>query len=293
MTALEVLPPTSFVGAVEAVPQIVELVERLRSAGVTYDVEGDLYLSVAAWERFGEIGQLDRATMVQLSGANGGDPDRPGKKDPLDPLLWRAHRDGEPAWDAPWGAGRPGWHVECSAIAQSTLGDTIDLHGGGTDLVFPHHEMSATTSSLATGAWPFARCWLHTAMVALHGEKMSKSKGNLVFVRHLRLEHEPAAVRLALLGHHYRTPWEWFHDDVLRADERLAQWRAAVSLAAGPPALDLLAGVRRDLADDLDAPAALRTVDRWASAAVRVGGPDPDAPGLVRQLALDLLGVRL
>jgi len=293
MAALQILPPTHFVGAVEAVPQIVDLVGRLRDLGVTYDVEGDTYLSVGAWERFGEIGHLSREEMVTLSGRNGGDPDRPGKKDPLDPVLWLAERPGEPSWPAPWGAGRPGWHVECSAIAQSTLGEVIDLHGGGTDLVFPHHEMSATTSCLATGTWPFARTWLHQAMVGLHGEKMSKSKGNLVFVRHLRLEHDPMALRLALLAHHYRQPWEWFHDDVLRADRRLTRWRSAVDLPAAAPAGDVLDGVRRHLADDLDSPGALAVVDRWVDEAIRVGGPDPTAPALVRDLVGSLLGVRL
>ncbi len=293
MAALEILPPTHFVGAVEAIPQIVDLVGRLRDGGATYDLDGDVYLSIAAWERFGELGHLDRETMITLSGVNGGDPDRSGKKDPLDPLLWRAERPDEPSWAAPWGRGRPGWHVECSAIAQSTLGDTIDLHGGGTDLIFPHHEMSATTSGLATGRWPFARTWLHQAMVSLHGEKMSKSKGNLVFVRHLRLEHPPAAVRLALLAHHYRTPWEWFHDDILRADARLTLWRAATALPGGPPAADVVDGVRRHVADDLDAPSALAVVDRWAKDAVRLGGPDPAAPAQVRSLVLSLLGVRL
>ena len=293
MTALEVLPPTHFVGAVEAVPQIVDLVSSLRDRGVTYDVDGDTYLSVSAWERFGEIGHLDRETMVQLSRANGGDPDRPGKKDPLDPLLWLAARPGEPSWPSPWGAGRPGWHVECSAIAQTTLGATVDLHGGGTDLVFPHHEMSATTSSLATGEWPFARTWVHVGMVGLHGEKMSKSKGNLVFVRHLRLEHDPAAVRLALLGHHYREPWEWFHDDVRRADERLAQWREAVALETAQHVGDLVDDVRKCLADDIDAPGALVAIDRWVDRAMRVGGRDEDAPAVVRRCVLSLLGVRL
>ncbi|HVE98210.1 MAG TPA: cysteine--1-D-myo-inosityl 2-amino-2-deoxy-alpha-D-glucopyranoside ligase [Mycobacteriales bacterium] len=293
MTALHVLPPTHFVGAVEAVPEIVDLVGALRSAGVTYDVEGDTYLSVGAYQRFGEIGQFDRDVMIELSRTNGGDPDRVDKKDPLDPLLWLAARPGEPSWEAPWGAGRPGWHVECSAIARTTLGDTIDLHGGGTDLVFPHHEMSATTSCLASGTWPFARTWLHVAMVGLHGEKMSKSKGNLVFVRHLRLEHEPVAVRLALLAHHYREPWEWFHDDVLGADERVVRWRRATELAAGPPLGDLVDDVRRRIADDLDAPGALAAVDRWVGEALRVGGRDAAAPAEVRRVVDALLGVRL
>src|SRR3712207_4613936 len=165
--------------------------------------------------------------MVALSAERGGDPHRPGKRDPLDPVLWLRERPGEPAWHAPWGRGRPGWHVECSAIARATLGETMDLHGGGTDLVFPHHEMSSAEASAALGVWPFVRHWTHNAMVGLNGEKMSKSKGNLVFVRHLRLDHPGPAIRLALLNHHYRTPWEWTHADIVAADERLERWRAA------------------------------------------------------------------
>ncbi len=292
MAALRILPPTHYVGAVEAMPQIVEMIGRLRSVGATYDLEGDTYFSVATAPRFGSVGGLAVAEMVALSRERGGDPDRPGKKDPLDPVLWLAERPGEPAWYAPWGRGRPGWHVECAAIAAATLGTSMDLHGGGTDLIFPHHELSSAEAAAALEVWPFVRHWTHVGMVGLHGEKMSKSKGNLVFVRHLRLDHDPAAVRLALLGHHYREPWEWFHHDVLRADERLAAWRAAVALPAGPPADDVLAGVRRHLADDLDTPGALEAVDRWVHLS-RTGGDDPDAPRLVRDIADALLGVVL
>jgi L-cysteine:1D-myo-inositol 2-amino-2-deoxy-alpha-D-glucopyranoside ligase len=293
MAALNVLPPTHLVGAVEAMPEIVEMIGLLRDNGATYDLDGDTYFSVAAAPRFGSVGNLPVDAMLALAAERGGDPDRPGKKDPLDPVLWLHERDGEPAWDAPWGRGRPGWHVECSAIARSRLGDVMDLHGGGTDLVFPHHEMSAAEASAALGVWPFVRHWTHTGMVALHGEKMSKSKGNLVFVRHLRLDHSPVAIRLALLNHHYREPWEWTHDDVLRAEERLARWVAAVALPAGPDARGVVDEVRRRLADDLDAPGALAAVDRWVDAALRNGGPDPSAPGLVRDAADALLGVLL
>jgi L-cysteine:1D-myo-inositol 2-amino-2-deoxy-alpha-D-glucopyranoside ligase len=293
MAALNVLPPRDFVGAVEAVPLIVELVSRLRAAGVTYDLDGDVYLSVGAWSRFGEVGGLDRATMEQRFGENGGDPRRPGKKDPLDPVLWVAERPNEPSWEAPWGRGRPGWHVECAAIAMSRFGPTMDVHGGGTDLVFPHHEMCAATAGLTSGVWPFARTWVHTAMVGLHGEKMSKSRGNLVFVRHLRLAHEPAAIRLALLAHHYRTPWEWTDADIGAGEERLAAWRSAVTRSAGQPADEVVDLVRRHLADDLDAPRALAVVDRWAAETNRVGGRDDAAPGQVAHLVDTLLGVRL
>jgi L-cysteine:1D-myo-inositol 2-amino-2-deoxy-alpha-D-glucopyranoside ligase len=293
MAALNVLPPTHLVGAVEAMPEIVAMIGLLRDNGATYDLDGDTYFSVAAAPRFGSVANLTVAEMRALAAERGGDPDRPGKKDPLDPVLWLRERDGEPAWDAPWGRGRPGWHVECSAIARSRLGDTMDLHGGGTDLVFPHHEMSSAEACAALGVWPFVRHWTHTGMVGLHGEKMSKSKGNLVFVRHLRLDHAPDAIRLALLDHHYREPWEWTHEDVLRAEERLERWRAAVALPAGPDARGVVDDVRRRLADDLDAPGALAAIDRWVEAASRGDGRDATAPGTVRTLADALLGVLL
>ena len=293
MAALGVLPPTHFVGAVEAMPMIVEMIGLLRENGATYDLDGDTYFSIAAAPRFGSVGNLPVEEMLRLSAERGGDPQRPGKKDPLDPVLWLRERPGEPAWHAPWGRGRPGWHVECSAIARATLGETMDLHGGGTDLVFPHHEMSAAEASCALGVWPFVRHWTHVGMVGLNGDKMSKSKGNLVFVRHLRLDHDPMAVRLALLGHHYRAPWEWFHRDIVAADERLERWRAAAGAAAGPDARPVLDGVRRHLADDLDAPGALAAVDRWVDETLRVGGRDDTAPALVADVAEALLGVVL
>ncbi|HEU0130740.1 MAG TPA: cysteine--1-D-myo-inosityl 2-amino-2-deoxy-alpha-D-glucopyranoside ligase [Mycobacteriales bacterium] len=293
MAALEVLPPTHFVGAVEAMPTIVEMIGLLRANGATYDLDGDTYFAVSSAPRFGTVGNLSYDEMVALSAERGGDPHRPGKKDPLDPVLWLRERPGEPSWHAPWGRGRPGWHVECSAIARATLGETMDLHGGGTDLVFPHHEMSSAEATAALGIWPFVRHWTHTAMVGLHGEKMSKSKGNLVFVRHLRLDHDGAAIRLALLAHHYRTPWEWTHDDIVTADARLARWREAVARDAGPDARPVAEAVRRHLADDLDAPAAVAAVDRWADAALRTGGTDAEAPAAVRAVAGGLLGVRL
>ena len=293
MAALAVLPPTHFVGAVEAMPHIVEMIGLLRDNGTTYDVDGDTYFSVASAPHFGTVGNLPVDEMVRLSAERGGDPQRSGKKDPLDPVLWLAERPGEPSWDSPWGRGRPGWHVECSAIARTTLGDTLDLHGGGTDLIFPHHEMSAAEASAALGVWPFVRHWTHNAMVGLNGEKMSKSKGNLVFVRHLRLDNDPMAIRLALLNHHYGTAWEWFHAEIVEAGARLERWRLAARASSGPDARPVVEAVRRHLADDLNAPAALAAVDRWATETLRNGGRDPEAPRLVATVADALLGVRL
>ncbi|MFN2625204.1 MAG: cysteine--1-D-myo-inosityl 2-amino-2-deoxy-alpha-D-glucopyranoside ligase, partial [Mycobacteriales bacterium] len=247
VAALNILPPSDYVGAVESMPEIVSFIGRLRAAGATYDVDGDVYFSVATAPHFGAVANRSVAEMLALSGEHGGDPEREGKKDPLDPLLWRGARPGEPSWEAPWGAGRPGWHVECSAIALSRLGTTFDVNGGGADLAFPHHEMSAAHTEVATGTWPVARAFVHTGLVGLDGTKMSKSLGNLVFVRDLRAKREPAAIRLALLGHHYRTTWSWTDADLTAAEERLTRWRAAVARPGGPPVDNLLDSLRRQL----------------------------------------------
>jgi len=216
MRALRVLPPRDYVGAVEAMPQILDAVARLRAAGAAYDVDGDTYFAVHTDPRFGDVGRLDEARMLALFAERGGDPDREGKKHPLDCLLWQSARPGEPSWDGGPGLpdGRPGWHVECAAIALQRLGLPVDVQGGGSDLVFPHHEMGASEAHVLTGEWPFARHYVHAGMVGLQGEKMSKSRGNLVFVSQLRRQgHDPMALRLALLAHYYRTDWSWTATD--------------------------------------------------------------------------------
>ena len=294
MAALRVLPPDSYIGAVEAIPEIVPMVRRLLDLGAAYQVEDDVYFSVGSAARFGYESRLDVETMRALSAERGGDPDRPGKKDPLDPVLWRARRPGEPSWESELGPGRPGWHVECAAIALGRLGMTFDVQGGGSDLIFPHHEMSAAHAEVATGEWPFARSYVHAGMVGLDGEKMSKSRGNLVLVSRLRDEGvDPMAIRLALLSQHYRADREWFASTLALAGNRLDRWRAAASLTAGPAAAPVLDRVRDRLADDLDTPACLTAVDRWADEALTRGGTSTDAPALVRALTDALLGVAL
>jgi L-cysteine:1D-myo-inositol 2-amino-2-deoxy-alpha-D-glucopyranoside ligase len=295
MTALRMLPPAHYIGAVEAIPGIVPLIERLREAGAAYELDGDTYFSVEADPHFGSVSRFDAAAMRALSAERGGDPDRPGKKNPLDPMLWMAARPGEPSWDgASLGPGRPGWHIECVAIALDHLGMGFDVQGGGSDLVFPHHEMGASHAQVLTGEYPYAKAYVHAGMVALHGEKMSKSKGNLVFVSTLRRDGvDPAAIRLALLAHHYRSDWEWTDAVLAEALGRLARWRAAVSRPDGPAAEELLAQIRAALADDLDTPGALAAVDAWAAAQEAGGGTDTGAPGLVSRAVDALLGVAL
>lgn len=295
MTALRMLPPRHYIGAVEAIPGIVPLVERLREAGAAYELDGDIYFSVASDPHFGEVSRLDAEAMRLLSAERGGDPEREGKKNPLDPMLWMAARDGEPSWDGgSLGRGRPGWHIECVAIALDHLGMGFDVQGGGSDLAFPHHEMGASHAQALTGEHPFAKAYVHAGMVGLNGEKMSKSKGNLVFVSAVRREGtDPAAIRLALLAHHYRADWEWTDAVLEQAVERLARWRAAVSRPDGPSADALVEEVRTALADDLDSPAALAAVDRWAAAQQDGGGTDEGAPGLASRAVDALLGVAL
>ncbi|HYN74707.1 MAG TPA: cysteine--1-D-myo-inosityl 2-amino-2-deoxy-alpha-D-glucopyranoside ligase [Candidatus Limnocylindria bacterium] len=292
MTALRVLPPGAFVGAVESIPGCVVLIEGLREQGAAYQVEDDWYFSVGSDPRFGSVAGLDRDSMLTLFAERGGDPDRPGKKDPLDCLLWRAARPGEPAWESTLGRGRPGWHIECNAIALEHLGMGFELQGGGRDLAFPHHEMGASQAQVVTGEWPYADHYVHSGMVGLDGEKMSKSRGNLVFVSKLRdAGTDPMAIRLALLAHHYRSDWTWSDDDLTSAQDRLARWRSALSSPTGPSGESTLEEVRRLLADDLQAPLALAVVDRWCEQQRLRGGSDPGGPGLVSRTVDAVLGI--
>jgi L-cysteine:1D-myo-inositol 2-amino-2-deoxy-alpha-D-glucopyranoside ligase len=293
MTALRVLPPARYVGVVESIPTVVALIERLQAAGAAYDVDGDLYFAVTAAPDFGSVSHADHATMLEWFAERGGDPQRAGKKDPLDWLLWRAERPGEPAWDTPVGRGRPGWHVECTAIALEYLATPLDVQGGGSDLVFPHHEMCAAQAAVVTGG-PFARSYVHSGMVAYEGEKMSKSRGNLVFVSILRHSGvDPMAIRLTLLAHHYRSDWEYTDADLATAMQRLQVWRTAASRATAPAAESLLASVRDRLADDLDSPGALAAIDAWAATELDPTTADATAPGLMRAIADALLGIAL
>ena len=290
MTALRVIPPQHYIGVVESIDLVAGAVEDLQRAGAVYDVDGDLYFAVKADPAFGGVSGYDAETMRALFAERGGDPDREGKRDPLDSLLWRHERPGEPAWDSAFGRGRPGWHVECSAIALEHLGMTFDVQGGGTDLIFPHHEMSASGAQVATGEHPFARAYVHQAMVGLDGEKMSKSKGNLVLVsKERQAGTDPMAIRLALLAHHYRTDWFWTESDLLTAQERLDVWRGAITRGSGPDAATTIDALRAALTNDLDTVAALAAVDQWSE----TNGEDTTAPALIANAVDALLGIKL
>lgn len=264
MEVLAVIPPRDYVGAMESVDEVIALVQRLLEVGAAYELDhGDIYASIEATEQFGYESNLDRATMEEYFAERGGDPQREGKRDPLDALVWRGHRDGEPAWDSPFGAGRPGWHVECSAIATNRLGAHFAIQGGGSDLAFPHHEFSAAHAEAAHGIDRMAGHYVHAGMIALDGVKMSKSLGNLVFVHKLtEAGHDPSAIRLAVFAGHYRTDRD-FSDRILdEAEARLARWRENLAKDVDKDeALATVATLREALADDLDTPRALSLLD--------------------------------
>jgi len=264
MEALGVIPPDHYVAVTEMIEPVAESVQQLLDDGVAYRLDEDVYFDSAAaaaaspWH-LGQESGLDRATMLELSAVRGGDPDRVGKRDALDPLLWRGARPGEPAWASVLGQGRPGWHIECSVIARQFLDLPLTVNGGGIDLAFPHHEFTAGHSAALAGV-DHAQIFSHAALVYYRGEKMSKSRGNLVFVSKL-LESgvDPRAIRLAILAQHYRSGWEWTTAVLATAVDRLARW--SVWAATPGAGTGLVASLRLVLADDLDTPAALALVD--------------------------------
>ncbi|SRX82680.1 Cysteine:1D-myo-inosityl 2-amino-2-deoxy--D-glucopyranoside ligase MshC [Mycobacterium tuberculosis H37Rv] [Mycolicibacterium parafortuitum] len=298
MAALRVLPPRDYVAATEAIAEVVEVVEKLLASGAAYVVDDaeypDVYFHAGATAQFGYESGFDRDTMLALFAERGGDPERAGKRDPLDALLWRVERPGEPSWPSPFGPGRPGWHVECAAIAMTRIGNVLDIQGGGSDLVFPHHEFSAAHAECVSGERRFARHYVHAGMIGWDGHKMSKSRGNLVLVSQLRRDGvDPAAIRLGLFAGHYRQDRYWSPEVLDEALQRLHRWRSATSLDAAPDAGDVVARVRRYLADDLDTPKALAALDGWATDALSYGGHDPDAGTTVATAVDALLGVQL
>ncbi|HLR94857.1 MAG TPA: cysteine--1-D-myo-inosityl 2-amino-2-deoxy-alpha-D-glucopyranoside ligase [Jiangellaceae bacterium] len=298
MAWLRILAPEHFVGAVEFIPQIVELIQALEPTGAMYDVDGDRYFDVSADQTFGSVSGMGRAEMVGLSAERGGDPQRPGKRDALDPLLWKAAAEGEPWWQSPLGPGRPGWHVECSAIALSHLGAGFDVQAGGDDLVFPHHEMSASHAHVATGKPPFAQSYVHAGMIGLDGQKMSKSQGNLVLASSLREQGEdPRVVRLALMAGHYRAYREWNQELLDASRQRLRRWERAAAAGHRNGDASVVAHVRARLADDLDTLGVLEVLDRWAEdtlSAAGTGTAQEDVePGVVVQAVDALLGIDL
>ena len=286
MEILSVIPPRDYIGAMESVDEVIAMVQRLLAKGAAYELDhGDIYASIEATQQFGYESNLDRATMEQFFAERGGDPEREGKRDPLDALIWRGHREGEPAWESPFGPGRPGWHVECSAIATNRLGAHFAIQGGGSDLAFPHHEFSAAHAEAALEVDRMASHYVHAGMIALDGVKMSKSLGNLVFVHKLSEQgHDPSAIRLAVFAGHYRTDRD-FSDAILdEAGARLTRWREQLGgEASEAEAIAVVDELRAHLANDLDTPRALTLID----------GVTGDHDRIIATALDGLLGVRI
>jgi L-cysteine:1D-myo-inositol 2-amino-2-deoxy-alpha-D-glucopyranoside ligase len=270
MTALNALPVHSTPRASSAIPDIRGFIGMVIDRGFAYESGGSVYFDVEKFPQFGSVSHYSRETMIALARERGGNVDDPHKRNPLDFVLWHPSASDEPSWDTMWGAGRPGWHIECSALALRELGTTIDLHGGGSDLIFPHHECERAQSEAATGQ-QFVKHWMHVAMVSMDGHKMSKSRGNLVFVDKLLTQHDPMAIRLGLIEHHYRTEWEWDDGLMARNEARLAQWKSAAHVGNSDGDSGLLAEVRSALDNDLDSPTAVQLIDAAAKNGVAVG----------------------
>jgi L-cysteine:1D-myo-inositol 2-amino-2-deoxy-alpha-D-glucopyranoside ligase len=295
MVALHVIPPAHYIGAVEAIPQVIAAIKVLQSKGTVYSIDHDLYFEVRSDSDFGRRSHLSQSGALEIFAQRGGDPTKAGKKDPLDALLWLAQRPEEPGWESEFGIGRPGWHIECCAIALNYLdladGDltSIDIQGGGSDLIFPHHEMSAAQSKMINGR-EFATHYVHAGMIGLDGEKMSKSKGNLVLVSNLLKEGRDAmAIRLALLSNHYRSDHMWTDTDLVDAEEFLDQMRIALSRMEVAPTDDAINEIIAALANDLDTPRAIYSLRNWLAAtdAGEVGG----SPGELSRAIDTLLGI--
>ena len=292
MELLRVLPPTHYEGAVDAIPDVVEAIQRLDQAGSVYNVDSDKYFEVHVDEDFGNESHLSESEMLEIFAERGGDPQRSGKKSPLDALLWLAHRDDEPAWPSIYGDGRPGWHIECAAIALK-FADVqedfiIDIQGGGKDLIFPHHEMSASQVKLLTGK-TLARAYVHAALIGLDGEKMSKSRGNLVFVSKL-IESgvNPMAIRWALLKRPYCQEYMWLRNETEIAQQEIDTLIEKLKQSDVPPTNTLIDSIYDFLADDLKSADAIAAINSW----VTEEGSGGDAK-LLRSVIDGLLGIAL
>lgn len=292
-------PPDYYVRATDHVPEMLEIIQALIDKGNAYESGGNVYFSVASDPEFGKLSHIPRADMLPIANERGNTPDDPNKRDPLDFVLWQKWSDGEPSWDSPYGPGRPGWHVECSAMASRYLGPSIDIHGGGYDLVFPHHESEVAQSENAFGVEPFARYWMHVAMVGYNGEKMSKSLGNLVLVADALKSYSADAVRLYLFSHHYREPWVYEDVELDRWARVADDLIEAIELDAYGIENELDVSLLRDrfltaMDDDLNTPLAIAALQEIALAILE--SPEDDdtrqAQRTLRELS-EILGLTL
>lgn len=271
MADLNALVPDHYIRATDHIAEMIAIIEPLIAHGHAYVVDGSVYFSVESDPEFGKLSKIPRGEMLAVANERGNRPDDPKKRAPLDFVLWQAAVPGEPTWESPWGPGRPGWHIECSAMSSRYLELPVDIHGGGSDLIFPHHECEIAQSELSTGVRPFTRYWMHAAMVEYQGEKMSKSLGNLVLVSEALKTYSADAIRLYLFSHHYRTAWEYHDDEVDEWAQLANDLNEALSFPAFGIEEEVDVAVFRErflnaMDDDLDTPSAIEALREIANA---------------------------
>lgn len=297
LKTMNALPFDHYTAATEHIPEMVEIIEKLVEKGLAYVVNGSVYFSVEKAEGFGKLSHLDPDEMLPIANERGNNPDDPNKRDPLDFVLWQAAQPGEPTWSTPWGEGRPGWHIECTAMAQKYLGNTFAIHGGGHDLIFPHHECEIAQAEHATGEKPYVQYWMHVGMVDYQGEKMSKSLGNMVFISDLIKDYSADAIRMSLLDHHYRDQWEFFSEDMPRYAANAAALKMAATTSSGIgerlDASEYTMRFNAAMENDLDTATAAKVLGEFADAIQGAAGADVrEAQATLRELS-GILGLVL
>ena len=297
MVDLRVIPPAHYIGAVEAIPLVVKAIESLQAQGTIYAIGSDYYFSNSTKSDFGALSHLSHSTMEEIFFQRGGDPTLIGKLDSLDCLVWMSQRAGEPGWPSSFGMGRPGWHIECTAIALEYLkpdqinSELIDIQGGGSDLIFPHHEMCRSQAMTLTGK-ELASNYVHAGMIGLDGEKMSKSKGNLVLVSNLvAAGSDPMAIRYALMSGHYRSDRMWNDQLLANAEFHISRLRQSLKLENVHPTQAAIEAIIRALADDLNTPAVMAIIQEWVASSLE-GSSGGDRAEMERVLDA-LLGLKL
>ncbi|MCL6096809.1 MAG: cysteine--tRNA ligase [Patescibacteria group bacterium] len=289
---LNVLPPTHYVKATNSIKEIIEIINNLVNKKLAYEKNGNVYYEVKKFKKYGELSKYAKQQMILISKERGADPNDPLKKDPLDFILWQKSKQGEPFWKSPWGKGRPGWHIECSAMVNEYLGARIDIHGGGRDLIFPHHESEIAQSESYTGKKPFVKYWMHISMVLYEGEKMSKSLGNLIMVSELSKKYSANSIRWLLLAHHYRQPWEFDYSEIEEAQDKILMIEKMLDKKSdGEPNISLWRELESLLDDDFDTPKALDLIFKTAEG-LNAGTGKHEAQNFVKK-GLEILGFNL
>ncbi|MBI4123162.1 MAG: cysteine--tRNA ligase [Parcubacteria group bacterium] len=288
--------PDAYPKATDHIRGIQEMIKVLLKRGVAYAKHGSVYFSIAKDKSYGKLSGLSRNRMLPIANQRGNDPKDPNKRDSLDFMLWQARKKGEPFWNSPWGTGRPGWHIECSVMSTSYLGDTVDIHGGGSDLIFPHHESEIAQSEAATGK-RFVRHWMHTGMLKYKGEKMSKSLGNLVLIRNLKKKYSANAIRMYLLSHHYRSVFEFYEKNLKGAQQReelfKKVWRLQSQTGSSLNISEYREEFHKAMNDDMNTPQALKTMERLAKRILKEKEKNITAAKAFLNIAFGIMGLTI